>query len=65
MAQDQMMNDRKHENQVESAGEAVKQREVFAIAPSGRGSGTGDVRNQSSDGFVLFGSGAPEYFKSG
>jgi hypothetical protein len=59
------MDDREHENQVESAGEAVEQRKVFAIAPSCRGRGTSDVCDQNRDRFVLLSCGSPQLLKSG
>src|ERR1039458_7859839 len=59
------MDDREHENQVESAGEAIKQRKVFAIAPACRGCGTSDVCDQNRDGFVLRSRGSPQLLKSG
>src|ERR1039458_5573956 len=58
------MDDREHENQVESAGEAIKQRKVFAIAPACRGRGTSDVCDQNRDGFVLRSRGSPQLLKS-
>ena len=65
MAQDQMMNDGEHEHQVRSAGEAVEQRQMFAITPSCRGRGAGDVGNESSDGLVAVQGSAPELLESG
>jgi hypothetical protein len=59
------MDDREHKNQVESASEAVEQRKVFAVAPSCRGRGTGDVCDQNRDGFVLRSCGSPQLLKSG
>ena len=53
LAQNQMMNDGKHQNHVEFSGEAVEQRELFAISPSRGGGGTGDIGDECCDRFVL------------
>ena len=65
MAQDQMMHDCEHENEVKLSGKAIEQRKVFAITPSCRGRGAGDVCNQGGDGLVPVQGSAPELLESG
>ena len=65
VTQDEMVHHCEHQHQVESAGEAVKQRKVFAIAPTCRGRGAGDVSDQGCDGLVAVQGSAPELFESG
>jgi len=60
LAQNQVVDDSEHQDEIEFTGEAIEQRELFAITPSGRRSGTRDIGNDCRDRFALTSCCSPE-----